>query len=231
MNKNVLTLHLAACALLCIPTHARAMDTKKELMIFYAKHLSAEIPVGFALLALNTLFHELGHATSSYAFTGTMPHIYIGSSSNSTALIETPCVTVNGFSPIDGRTSYPSTQDSIVNWKKIIRTAAGPLTGVLFSLGLSYLAAALYKNPTFLFTLLLRSLYAFNVAQFIPSNHNGKSDGYHLAEQLGISNTVLQPLQTYGEIPLNIVTVLAFLIGPMIEKAKALVSMEYMKVD
>jgi hypothetical protein len=198
--------------------NTRAMDFKQDLISF-GKRTLIEIPIALTLSLLNTFFHESGHATAGYALTSSTPHIYIGSSNNSTALIETPLVTINGFSPFAGYTSYTTTEESAA-WRKVIRSFAGPLSGALFLAGFNYLLSKVYKNPTALFQLLVQALYALNVLQLIPTKSGGKSDGYLALEHMGVSQDTLSSVQTYGEIPLAIAGGLAFIAPVFIKNIK-----------
>lgn len=210
-------------------TNAHAMDFKKDLISF-GKRTLIEIPIGLTLSLLTTLFHESGHATTGYALTSSTPHIYIGSGDHSTALVETPLVTINGLSPFAGYTSYTTTEESAA-WRKVIRSFAGPLSGALFLAGFNYLLSKVYKNPTALFSLLVRSLYAFNVLRLIPTKRDGKSDGYLALEQMGVSQDTLSSVQTYGEIPLAIAGGLAFFVPLFIKNIKLISQRAALKAE
>jgi len=218
MNNKTVRLFCAASVLIFTSTNTHAMDFKKDLISF-GKRTLIEIPIAITLSFLDTFFHESGHATAGYALTSSTPHMYIGSSDDSTALIETPLVTINGLSPFAGRTSYTTTEESAA-WRKVIRSLAGPLSGALFLTGFNYLLSKAYKNPTVLLSLLVQSLYALNVLQLIPTNSGGKSDGYIALEQMGVTQDTLNSVQKYGEIPLAIAGGLAFIVPFFIKNIK-----------
>jgi len=219
--KTVVCYCICAGAFATTPMTLHSMQLQKNL-ISYGKRLLTKIPIGFVLAWLNTYFHELGHASASYALTGNPTHIYVGASSPTSDLLVTPLGTINGFSPFNGYTSI----QFFSPWQRILISIAGPLLGILFSTGISYAINPFYQKLTLSCKIFLRALYAMNVLQFIPTKKTGESDGYQILEALGMSESTLKIVQTYTDKPLNVLIAALFSFGPIFEEVKAMFEAE-----
>lgn len=219
MKHKCVCLYLAM-ALLIISLNS---NHQTSCMVFtrnlftYSKQISIELAAGYVLAWLNTYFHELGHASLSYAFTR-HANIHIGSSTPAPTLIETPFATINGFSAFNG---YTSTR-FLTNGQRILINTAGPLLGIFFLKGLSYSINPIYPKLTLPCKVFLRALYAIHILQLTPFKHTGESDGYHILESLGIPKATLTTLQTFTEIPLHILIGAFFSFGPILESIKTI---------
>ncbi len=220
MGRKCVCLHLAV-ALVIMSLSSNYQTNCRDFthnILTYSKQMSIELVAGYVLAWLNTYFHELGHASLSYAFTGHPAHIHIGSSSPAPTLIETPFATINGFSAFNG---YTSTR-FFTHWQRILINIAGPLLGILFLKSVLYSINPIYQKLTLPCKVFLRALYHMHILQLIPFKHTGESDGYHILESLGIHKSTLATMQTYTEIPLNILIGAFFSFGPIFESVKTI---------